>query len=179
MIKPINIDYNLDMFVNADYTVHSGSCISHQVHELTDIHEQFGGFPDSYDLGNTLIRQLWWTREQVDFEELGTQLGMEVITVSSILQPPGNVIPVHRDTFFQIKKVFPNDTRLKVRANMYLEDWHVGEYIQYQKDKEWHNSTHWKAGEGWLWDSSHLHLSANAGMCNKYTLQISGFLDEN
>jgi hypothetical protein len=62
---------------------------------------------------------------------------------------------------------------------MYLEDWHVGEIIQYEKDKEWHNSTHWKAGEGWIWDSSHLHLSANAGMTNKYTLQVSGFLCEN
>ena len=45
MIKKIKIDYNLDVFINADYTVHSGSCISHQVHELTDIHERFGGFP--------------------------------------------------------------------------------------------------------------------------------------
>ena len=87
------------------------------------------------------------------------------------------MIPVHRDTFFQIKRAFPNDTRLKVRANMYLEDWHVGEYLTYQdENKEWQNSTHWRAGEGWLWDSNHLHLSANAGMQDKYTLQVSGFL---
>ena len=84
MIKKIKIDYNLDVFINADYTVHSGSCISHQVHELTDIHERFGGFPETYDMGNTLIRQLWWTNEQVDYDDLGNQLGMEVITVSSI-----------------------------------------------------------------------------------------------
>jgi len=176
MLEETYLDYDLTQFVDADYSVHSGSCISHQVHELKDIHEKFGGFPDSYDKGNTLIRQLWWTREQVDFIGLGKQLGMEVVTVSSILQPPGNMIPVHRDTFFQIKKAYPNDTRLKVRANIYLEDWHVGEYIQYEKDNEWHNSTHWKAGQGWLWDSNHLHLSANAGMQDKYTLQVSGFV---
>ena len=177
MINPVIINYNLDIFVNADYTVHSGSCIAHQVHELTDIHERFGGFPDSYDLGNTLIRQLWWDRDQVDYDDLGSQLNMEVITISSILQPPGNVVPVHRDTFFQINKRFPDDNRLKVRANMYLQDWSVGEFIQYEKDDEWHNSTHWKAGEGWMWDSNHLHVSANAGMRDKYTLQISGFLN--
>ena len=176
MLEETYLDYDLTQFVDADYSVHSGSCISHQVHELKDIHEKFGGFPDSYDKGNTLIRQLWWTREQVDFIGLGKQLGMEVVTVSSILQPPGNMIPVHRDTFFQIKKAYPNDTRLKVRANIYLEDWHVGEYIQYEKDNEWHNSTHWKAGQGWLWDSNHLHLSANTGMQDKYTLQVSGFV---
>ena len=130
MLQAVKLDYDLEPFILADYNVHSGSCISHQVHELKDIHQKFGGFPDSYDLGNTLIRQLWWTREQVDYDKLGQQLGIEVVTVSTILQPPGNMIPVHRDTFFQIKKAYPNDTRLKVRANMYLEDWHVGEYIQ-------------------------------------------------
>ena len=175
MIKKIKIDYNLDVVINADYTVHSGSCISHQVHELTDIHERFGGFPETYDMGNTLIRQLWWTNEQVDYDDLGNQLGMEVITVSSILQPPGNVVPVHRDTFFQINKRFPDDARLKVRANMYLQDWSVGEFIQYEDDDVWHNSTHWNAGEGYVWDHNHLHVSANAGMKDKYTLQVSGF----
>ena len=124
MIEAVKLDYDLDIFTSADYDVHSGSCISHQVHELQDVHERFGGFPDSYDLGNTMIRQLWWTREQIDFEQIGKQLGIEVVTISSILQPAG---------------------------------------------------THWKAGEGWIWDSKHLHLSANAGMRNKYTLQVSGF----
>tara|TARA_R110000851_G_scaffold211096_1_gene363598 strand:+ start:30 stop:566 length:537 start_codon:yes stop_codon:yes gene_type:complete len=175
MIEAVKLDYDLDIFTSADYDVHSGSCISHQVHELQDVHERFGGFPDSYDLGNTMIRQLWWTREQIDFDQIGKQLGIEVVTISSILQPAGNMIPVHRDTFFQIKKAHPDDTRLKVRANMYLQDWAIGEFLQYEKEKEWHNSTHWKAGEGWIWDSKHLHLSANAGMRNKYTLQVSGF----
>jgi hypothetical protein len=175
MIIDSKIDYDLNVFLDADYSVHSGSCISHQVHELTDVHEKFGGFPKTYDMGNTLIRQLWWDNKQVDYQELGSQLGMEVITVSSILQPAGNVIPVHRDTFFQINKRFPEDNRQKIRANMYLEDWHVGEFIQYEIDGVWCNSTHWKAGDGYIWDSNHLHLSVNAGMTDKYTLQISGF----
>ena len=103
---------------------------------------------------------------------------MEVITVSSILQPPGNTIPIHRDTFYQINKKFPQDERLKIRANIYLKDWKVGEILQYEKNKQWYNSTHWSAGDGFIWDSSHLHLSANNGMQNKYTLQVSGFLNE-
>ena len=32
------------------------------------------------------------------------------------------------------------------------------------------------AGDGFIWDSDILHLSSNAGMQNKYTLQVSGFL---
>lgn len=178
VLQKVKIDYDLSVFLNADYSVHEGSCIAHQVYELTDIHNEYGGFPKTYKLENTRIQQLWWNNTQVDFANLGKQLGMEVVTISSILQPPGNVIPIHRDTFFQINKKFPTDKRRKVRANMYLEDWKVGHIIQYKNNGEWHNSTHWNAGEGWLWDSDILHLSANAGMENKFTLQISGFLNE-
>ena len=175
MLFPVNLNYDLKQFVDADYSVHSGSCITHQVQELQDIHEKYGGFPDSYDNGNTLIRQLWWDETQVDFEAIGNQLNMEVVTISSIKQPPGNIIPIHRDTFFQIKKRFPDDNRQKVRANIFLEDWNVGHMLQYEFQGGWSSCTHWEAGQGFIWDSGPLHLSANAGMSDKYTLQISGF----
>ena len=71
MLKPIKIDYNFDFFLNADYSVHEGSCIAHQVHELTDVHEEYGGFPDSYESKNTKIRQLWFDNTQVDFDNYG------------------------------------------------------------------------------------------------------------
>jgi len=178
MLKNIHLDYNFDIFLSADYSVHEGSCINHQVHELTDIHESYGGFPKSYCIANTLIHQLWWTADQIDYEVIGNQLGMEVITVSSILQPPGCVVPLHRDTFYQITKKYPERTERKVRANIYLEDWKLGQFIQYQTDSGYKTSVEWKQGFGFMWDSNVLHLSANAGMQNKYTLQISGFLKE-
>lgn len=172
MIKPCKLLYDFSSILNADYNEHTGSCIKHQVYEVADIHEQYGGFPKSYCLENTIIHQLWWDNTQVDFNEIGEQLGMEVITVSSILQPPGCVIPLHRDTFFQINKRFPERTELKVRANIHLEDWKLGHFLQWNDNVH----THWKAGEGLLWDSDILHLGANAGLQNKYTLQVSGFL---
>ena len=176
MIKPIKLNYNFSIFLNADYTVHSGSCIKHQVYELTDIHESFGGFPKSYCLQNTMIHQLWWTADQLDFEDIGTQLGMEVVTVSSIQQPPGCVVPYHRDTFFQISKRYPERTELKVRANVYLEDYKLGHLIQYVENDKINTNIDWQQGDGLIWDSSILHLGANAGMQNKHTLQVSGFL---
>ena len=84
--------------------MHKGSCLTHQTKELTDIHEEYG-LGDTYTFDNTVIQQLWYTDKEVDFKELGRQTGMEVI-LSSILQPPGNTIALHRDTFFQIKKSF-------------------------------------------------------------------------
>ena len=178
MIRNIKLDYDLSVFLKADYSQHYGSCISYQVREQEDIHSTVGGFPESYHEDNTRIQQLWYDDGEVDYKELGNQLGMEVITVSSILQPPGNVITLHRDTFFQIQKKYPEDKRTKIRANLYLEDWAPGHFINYQdNDKQWQTSTHWSAGEGFVWDSNHLHLSANAGLVPKYTLQISGFME--
>lgn len=179
MIRKINLQYNFGIFLDADYSQHYGSCISYQQKEQEDVHKNVGGFPKSYHENNTRIQQLWWDNDQVDYKNLGEQLGMEIITISTILQPPGNVVTVHRDTFFQINKKFPNNTRQKARANVYLEDWKVGHFINYQdKSYDWKTNTHWKQGEGFIWDSSHLHLSANAGLEPKYTLQISGFLNE-
>jgi len=176
MLKKIKLSHDFNVFLKADYSLHNGSCISHQKQELQDVHEKYGGFPKTITNENTQISQIWFDNTQIDFIKIGNDLGMEVITISSILQPPGNIVPIHRDTFYQINKKYPKDTRHKVRANIYLEDWIEGQFIHYEIDGQWHNSTHWKAGDGFIWDSQHLHLSGNAGFSNKYTLQVSGFL---
>ncbi len=181
MIFYTKLDYDFNVFLNADYEQHKGSCISYQVREQEDIHKTFGGFPESYSEDNTKIQQLWFDDNiDVDYKSLGEELNMDIVTISSILQPPGNTITMHRDTFFKIKNLYPNDTRKKVRANIYLQDWEPGHIIHYQDEKHnWQSSTHWKAGDGFIWDSEHLHLSANAGLKPKYTLQISGFYGNN
>ena len=172
MLKSIYLDYDFSKIISADYTQHSGSCINHLATELADDYAPYGGLPRSYCYENTMIHQLWWTKDDIDFAEIGKKLNMEVITVSSICQPPGCIVPLHRDTFYQVNKHHPERTELKVRANIYLEDWKLGQFIQYDNEI----SVKWQAGDGFIWDSTHLHLSANAGMQNKYTLQVSGFL---
>jgi hypothetical protein len=172
MLSQINLNYDFSIFFSKDYENHKGSCIKHQVHELTDIHQKYGGFPKSYCLENTLINQLWWTADEIDYKNIGKQLGLEIITVSTIRQQPGCVIPWHRDTFYQIRQQYPDRKDLKVRANIYLEDWKMGHFVQIDDTID----AHWKQGNGWLWDDSILHLGANAGMNDKFTLQISGFL---
>jgi hypothetical protein len=176
MIETIKLDYDLNVFLDADYEQHHGSCISYQIREQKDQHAKAGGFPKSYSEDNTKIQQLWFDDGDVDYAKLGKQLNMDVKTVSTILQPPGNTVTLHRDTFFKFKSLYPDDDRMKVRANVYLQDWEPGHLIHYQdENKEWQCSDHWSAGEGYLWDSNHLHLSGNCGLKNKYTLQVSGF----
>mgnify|MGYP003314827939 FL=1 len=176
MIEDIKLDYDLSSFLNADYDQHHGSCIGYQTIEQKDIHELAGGFPKTYTEDNTKIQQLWFEDGEVDYQILGDQLKMEVITVSTILQPPGNTVTLHRDTFYQFKLSYPDDPRTKVRANIYLQDWEPGHVLHYQDENlDWQSDSHWSAGEGYLWDPIHLHLSGNCGLKDKYTLQISGF----
>jgi hypothetical protein len=174
MIKPVLLNVDFNKILNVDYSNNEGSCIKHQVHELKDIHNRFGGFPDSYKYENTIIYQYWWNSDELDFIDIGKQLGIEVVTISSIKQRPGCIVPWHRDTFFQISKKYPNDLRLKVRANIFVEDRKIGHIIEHQGGL----ISAWKQGQGFMWDSQEEHLGANAGFEDKYTLQISGFLQE-
>ena len=164
------IYYDWAVFTECEYPDPS-SCISHQVHEMLDIHKKFGGFPDTYKFENTIIRQRWWESTEIDFEDFANQLNMEVITVSSIQQPAGCVVPWHRDTFFKIKKQYPERKDKLVRALIMLKDWDMGHFLQ-ADDEVIH---HWSAGDAFIWSEEILHLGANVGFRPKFTLQVSGY----
>jgi hypothetical protein len=170
--KEVHLETDYEFILSQDYDKHYGSCIAHQVHELQDIHDRFGGMPATYNDNNTQISQLWFEDGQLDFADISKQLGIDIVTVSAIRLKPGNTIPLHRDTFYKIKTQFPDDERPRVRANINLEKWKTGHIIQYD-DKV---ITGWKQGDGHLWDSAIEHLGANCGMESKYSLQVSGFL---
>jgi hypothetical protein len=175
LFKKVHLDYDFSHILSADYQQHTGSCIQHQRRELADIHQKVGSLPETYVLANTTIHQLWWNRDQLDYDDLGKQLDMEVVSISSIMQPPGNCIPYHRDMFNKIKLEHPDRTDLKVRANIFLEDGDLGHLMQFTLNDVHETFSNWKINTGYLFDSDILHLSANAGMKPKYTLQISGF----
>ena len=176
MFKKVLLDYDFLDVLTADYSSHSGTCIAHQEKEIPEVYGPIGGHPKSYCIENTTIHQLWWDNTQLDFDDIGEQLGIEVISVSSIKQDPGNSIPYHRDMFYKIRTVHPDRTDTIVRANIFLEDYKLGHFLQATVDNEHITVPNWKANEGYMFDSSVLHLSSNAGLEPKYTLQVSGFL---
>lgn len=175
MFESIALDYDFSQILSADHDSHSGSCYHHQVRELDDIYGAYGGYPRAFCAENTTIHQLWWDREQLDFDRLGTMLDMEVITVSSIRQDPGNVVPYHRDVFFKIRQQYPDNKLRCVRANIFLENNKLGHMLQFTLDRQHRAVTEWQANTGFMFDNTVLHLSCNAGLEPKYTLQISGF----
>jgi hypothetical protein len=175
MFKHINVDYDFSKILSADYSQHTGSPIEYLPRDLADVYEKIGPLPTTYVQDNTTIHQLWWDEDQLDYQTLGKQLQMEIVSVSSIMQPPGNCIPYHRDSFYKISIKHPNRIGLKVRANIFLEDGDIGHLLQFTLDNKHKTIADWKANTGYMFDSSILHLSVNAGMKPKYTLQISGF----
>jgi hypothetical protein len=65
-----------------------------------------------------------------------------------------------------------------LRANIFLEDYKMGHFIQYQEqgNDQFVTVADWKAGDALMWDDKVEHLGANCGFEPKYTLQVSGFL---
>lgn len=170
IFNEIKFDVDTTPYLSVDWEQHKCSCIQHHLTEQADLHEN-EGFPDSLCMENTTIYQKFFTEDEIDFKELENQLGLEVITVSTIMQKPGNIIPWHRDIFYQITKKFPNRKEEKVRANMFLTDWENGQFLQFDDEV----ITNWKKNTGYIFNDQVLHLSSNAGLKNKVTLQVSGF----
>ena len=170
ILEPIKIDMDTKVFFDVKWEDYRCSCIQHQKTEQKDLHPD-ERMPDSLVLDNTAIHQKFFDRDEIDYVELGEQTNMDVVSVSVIKQEPGNIIPKHRDMFHKITTEFPDRKCMKVRANIFLEDWKSGHYLEF--DEQPH--THWKANEGFILNSQVIPLSANAGLEDKYTLQISGF----
>ena len=170
MHKSTFLDIDYSKFTDADYVEYESRSI-----ELWNKNNEgkYNALPDTFCWENTRMKQLVWDTNALETKDIAKQLNMDVATVTSIEQPPGSVIPLHIDSFYQLRKKYP-DKPDPVRANIFLEDWKLGHFLQCD-DKVY---THWKKGEGVLIGRGVPHLSANAGVQNKYTLQVSGFIND-
>lgn len=129
--------------------------------------------PETFNEHNTIINQVFWDRDTVDYETLGAMLNMRIETIATIRQRPGQVLPWHNDHFYKIIENNPevDKTRI-VRANIFMEDWKTGHILQIDNEV----ISNWKKGYGFIWSSGVYHLSGNLGLEDKYTMQISGIL---
>lgn len=172
MLKTVHLNYDLSTIATADHRVNEASAIG------TKMYHEDSKFPRTYVLENTRIHQLWWTREQLDFDLIGKELGMTVCTVSSIVLPPGSVIPLHQDTFHKLRTQFPTHPGHMVRAVIYASEYDTGQFTQYLDQGRLHNSTEWKVGDGTIWDDQVPHVTVNGSMKDLCTVNFSGFIEK-
>ena len=176
MLKKVNkLIFDTSIIKEIDWeNYRSLSSSYHSMNAMKELHSPYGGLPDSFNEWNTIIFQKFFNDNELDFKTLSEQTQMDIKTVSIIKQRPGNIIPLHIDTFYKLRKTFPNDKRMPVRANYFLEDWKLGHFIQFNDEV----FTHWEELTGFIFNQDIPHLSANCGMQDKFTLQLSGFLDD-
>ncbi len=169
MLERISVDYDFVKILAADHKQNSVSSVQ------TKIFSDSSDFPRSYCLENTRIHQLWWTDQDLDFNDLGQQLNMSVKTVSSILLPPGSCIPLHRDTFHKLKNEFSTEPGNMIRAVIYITEYDPGQFTQLIIDGRTETFTEWSNCQGHIWDDQVPHVTANASYKDLITVNVSGF----
>jgi hypothetical protein len=89
---------------------------------------------------------------------------------------PGNILPYHIDKYSYFKSSNNLDsTDSVIRVIVFLEDQKSGHVLEIDGT----TIDSWKAGEWVSWSGDTPHLAANLGHENRYTLQITGIIDEN
>jgi hypothetical protein len=96
------------------------------------------------------------------------------IGTSVYKMPTGTVLPVHRDTYSKYRELFNCKVSNIFRAVVFLESWSSGHYFEV-------NGTpfvDWVSGDYCWWYGNTAHMAANIGVKPRYTLQITGHVDD-
>jgi hypothetical protein len=153
---------------------------------LDYVHEQFNdtaqldlwraqGYADQFTghMCDMRGRQPSWNQRFVD---IFAAQGWHNIGTSYYRMDTGTVLPVHRDLYKKYIELFDLQGREHTirRAIVFLQDWQPGHYAEYN-DVAYVN---WRAGDvvEWSWDSP--HMAANMGLTPRYTLQITGHVND-
>lgn len=105
------------------------------------------------------------------------ELGWKDIGTSYYKMTSGTILPQHQDTYQRYVKLFNLYGKEKSihRAIVFLEHWSSGHYLEI----DGHPVVNWSAGDVVVWTYDTPHLAANMGIEPRYTLQVTGHIDEN
>jgi hypothetical protein len=108
-------------------------------------------------------------------KSFGQLLGWENCTTSFYCMTPGRILPEHNDTYQRYRQIFNIDNPYSIwRAIIFLEDWQSGHYLEVSQCP----ITQWQAGDCVLWQYNTPHLAANLGQQNRYTVQLTGTVND-
>ena len=84
------------------------------------------------------------------------------------------VMPPHVDHFDTYCRVFNVDRQNVYRGLVMLEDWKPGHYLEMDRK----GYVNWTAGDYYVWSADVEHSASNIGIEPRWTLQITGTLNE-
>jgi len=103
-------------------------------------------------------------------------LGWKDIGTAYYRMRTGTVMPVHSDlykTYIKIFNLHGKEHTIR-RAIVMLEDWKPGHYLEVNGSPE----LEWHAGTVVEWTYDTPHMAANIGLEDRYTLQITGHVND-
>ena len=133
------------------------------------------GYADRFtgDMCDMRYAQPTWNQR---FIEIFAGQGWHNIGTSYYRMRPGTVLPTHQDRYVKYISLF-NLQGLEHtirRAVVFLEDWQPGHYAEYENRP----FVDWQAGAVVEWKYDTPHMAANLGVTPRYTLQITGHVDD-
>jgi hypothetical protein len=110
------------------------------------------------------------------FVDIFAGQGWKDVGTSYYRMNTGTVLPTHGDLYLKYIDLFNLKGREHTirRAIVFLEEWQPGHYAEYM-DVAYVN---WKAGAVVEWTYNTPHMAANLGLTPRYTLQITGHVDD-
>jgi len=110
------------------------------------------------------------------FIDIFTGQGWKDIGTSYYRMNTGTILPTHGDLYLKYIDLFDLKDREHTirRAIVFLEDWQPGHYAEYM-DQAYVN---WRAGAVIEWNYDTPHMAANLGPTPRYTLQITGHVND-
>lgn len=148
--------------------------------ELPYLHEPFNNDQDLEHWQKLGFTQTRFTGDMYDMrqsepnwiEPFRRLLPLTHFSWSVYCMRPGDVLPQHGDTFQRFRQLYGiSDVGQIKRYIVFLETWQSGHYFEIDGMP----ISLWSAGEWISWNGSTLHMAANLGSTNRYTLQITGF----
>ena len=133
------------------------------------------GYPNKFtgSMCDMKSQQPSWNRRIV---EIFQGQGWRDVGTSYYRMDTGTVLPTHSDLYSKYLDIFKLQGREHTirRAIIFLEDWQPGHYAEYM-DQAFVN---WRAGSVIEWTYDTPHMAANLGLTPRYTLQITGHVDD-
>ena len=174
MVTHVSIRYNLEVFWDAEYR--TLDYINESFNDLDTTTEWIKqGYPNKFtgDMCDMRSQQPSWNDKFIS--HFAAQ-GWQDIGTSYYRMGTGTILPTHKDLYLKYINLFNLKGREHTirRAIILLEDWKSGHYLEVMGQP----IVNWSAGTviEWIYDTP--HMAANIGLEDRYTLQITGHVDD-
>lgn len=166
--------YQLDAFWDHSYQSLEYSNETFNDHEQVD-RWQRQGYANRFtgDMCDMRRSQPTWNQR---FLEIFRDKGWQDVGTSYYRMVTGTVLPTHQDLYLKYIELY-NLQGLEHtirRAVVFLEDWQPGHYAEYNDEP----FVNWCAGAVVEWTYDVPHMAANLGNTPRYTLQVTGHVDD-